>query len=266
MTHSDASQVRRRRWNATLALKGMLMVQLVLAALVIAGDLPESLRGLIPAPGPTVPSIDRPVKPGDQTRRFDPERAPIDLPENPYLSPGQNVPRQLEFSQILAGENQGMVLLNGMIAEGDAAKFSRWMDALMSEPAGFLLNSPGGAVTEALQIGRLLRDAGLSVTVPENAICFSACPYILAGGQDRIVSRSAAVGVHQHYFGENTYLPAFLMVSDVQLGQAQVMVYLSEMGTDPLLMVKALETPPDDIYVLLPEELTQFRLATSLTD
>ena len=55
-------------------------------------------------------------------------------------------------------------------------------------------------------------------------------------------------------------------MSDIQSGQAQVMTYLNEMGIDPLLMAKALMTPPDDIYVLVPEELEAFRLATIVTD
>lgn len=266
MTGPDGRRDRRRWWTATLALKGMLMVQLGLAALVVAGDLPASLSDLLPAPGPAVPPIDQPVRPGDQIRRFDPERTPVDLPENPYLSPGQDLPRELQFGQIASGQDEVMVLLNGMIAPGDADRFSRWINALTTEPSGFLLNSPGGSVTDALQIGRKLRDKGLSVTVPKNAICLSACPYVLAGGVDRIVSRTSTVGVHQHYFGENTYLPAFLLVSDIQSGQAEVMTYLSDMGIDPLLMAKALETPPDDIYILVEGEMTGFRLATSLTD
>jgi hypothetical protein len=98
------------------------------------------------------------------------------------------------------------------------------------------------------------------------ASCFSACPYILAGGTEREVSVNASVGVHQHYYGKNAYLPAFLAVSDVQAGQAEVMAHLNDMGIDPMLMAKALMTPPDDIYILMPQELTDFRLATTLMD
>ncbi len=73
-----------------------------------------------------------------------------------------------------------------------------------------------------------------------------------------MVSNEARVGLHQHYFGENTLLPAFLAVSDVQAGQGEVMDYLDEMGIDPMIMVKVLTTRPDDIFILLPEELQGF--------
>lgn len=266
MNNLDTSRDIRRMWDAATVLKAMLVAQCALAALVVIGDVPGSLRELFPAKGPIAPAIDQPVRPGDQTRQFDPARAPLDLPENPFLAPDQRMPPKLTFSQLESGQDAGMVLLNGMISDGDAAHFARWMDAQAAEATGVVLNSPGGDVQEALQIGRILRDTGLPVTVPENAICLSACPYILAGGLERVVSRRATVGVHQHYFGENTYLPAFLMVSDIQSGQAEVMTYLNEMGIDPLLMAKALVTPPDDIYVLIPDELESFKLATSLVD
>ena len=66
------------------------------------------------------------------------------------------------------------------------------------------------------------------------------------------------VGVHQHYFDQNVALPAIFAVEDIQRGQAEVMVYLIEMGIDPALMRHALATPPDEIYLLLPEELERY--------
>jgi hypothetical protein len=57
-------------------------------------------------------------------------------------------------------------------------------------------------------------------------------------------------------------LPAFIAVEDIQRGQGEVMGYLIAMGVDPELMRVALLTPPEDIYLLTPEELMQFRLVT----
>ena len=93
-------------------------------------------------------------------------------------------------------------------------------------------------------------------------VCYSACPYLFAGGETREIEEGASIGVHQHYFGQNTYLPAFVAVEDIQRGQGEVMVYLDEMGIDPLVMQHALTTPSDEIYVLLPEELDRYGFAT----
>ena len=89
-------------------------------------------------------------------------------------------------------------------------------------------------------------------------ICYSACPYVLAAGVHRKIDDAASVGVHQHYFGESTILPASFAVEDIQRGQGEVMIYLDAMGIDPLVMQHALTTPPDEIYVLLPEQLVLY--------
>lgn len=44
------------------------------------------------------------------------------------------------------------------------------------------------------------------------------------------------------------------------------MAYLIEMGIDPSLMLYSLNTPPDDIYVLVEAELLETRLATEVRD
>ena len=62
------------------------------------------------------------------------------------------------------------------------------------------------------------------------------------------------------FFGQSTLLPAFVAVESIQRGQGEVMAYLDEMGIDPLVMQHALITPPDEIYVLLPEELRAYRI------
>ena len=44
------------------------------------------------------------------------------------------------------------------------------------------------------------------------------------------------------------------------------MAFLVEMGIDPVIMIHSLRTPPDEIYVLVEEELIDSRLATSVDD
>jgi len=118
--------------------------------------------------------------------------------------------------------------------------------------------SPGGSVTDALILGRTLRGLGVTTRMLAGEICYSACPYLLAGGQTREIDEDASIGVHQHSFGQSTILPAFLAVEDIQRGQADVMLYLDDMGIDPLVMSLAMATPADEIYILLPEELEKF--------
>jgi hypothetical protein len=228
-------------------------------AVVLAGS---DLIGAVPQlfNGPRAPALDAPVAPGDQVRRF----RPGDLPGRERLSPDRqtpipdpgDMPTRLRFT--IEGE---VALVTGDIAPGDATRFAEWLpDA--ADIRAIRLHSPGGSVRDALAIGAAIRAAELNTMMEPGDICLSACPYILAGGVARTIPDTAMVGVHQHYFGENTALPAFLAVEDIQRGQADVMAHLDTMGVDVRVMQHALSTPPEAIYVLLPEELSEYDFLT----
>lgn len=244
-------------WTVRRAMLAILAFQIGMAVVLGGSDLIGALPRLLS--GTRAPALDAPVAPGDQVRRFrpgdlpgrvftgDPDRQ-VNLPD-----PG-DMPTRLRFS--VEGD---VALLTGEVAVGDAERFTEWFDP-EAGLATIRLHSPGGSVLDALAIGRALREAGLATEMDAGDICLSACPYILAGGVTRAVDDAAMVGVHQHYFGENTALPAFLAVSDIQAGQADVMAYLDEMGVDVRVMQHALSTPPESIYVLLPEELEEYHI------
>lgn len=227
-------------------LVGVLGFQLLLGGLLFVGDLQNGFS--LPRMGPKSPFLSEPVRPGDQTRRFSPNRA----------VPGSRepLPERLTLTVVSAG---AAVLLEGEIEGGDAIRILKQIEELREAPTRAILNSPGGSVQDALELGRALRLKGIDTEMREGDICYSACPYLLAAGVNRTVPNEAFVGVHQHYFGESTLLPAFVAVEDIQRGQGEVMRYLDEMGIDPLVMQHALVTPPDEIYVLLPEELVEYK-------
>lgn len=231
-------------------LTGLLFFQLGIGALLVLGDMREGGFSL-PSFGPTVPRLTEPVRPGDQRRTFDPAR------DHPPLSPLRN-PGDLPERLTLTQEEAAVWRLEGGIADGDSARIIKLLDAASAPIETLVLQSPGGSVRDALDLGRHLRNSGISTRMLEGEFCYSACPYLLAGGMTRDIADGASVGVHQHYFGENTLMPAFVAVEDIQRGQGEVMMYLEEMGIDPLVMQHALTTPADEIYVLLPEELEQY--------
>jgi len=242
------------------AMLWIVALQIGFALFLFSGDIGRALPRLL-APS-TAPALTKPVAPGDQTRRF----APRDLPARSAppgsrpLPAGGDMPTRLLFEDV-AWQGAPALMLTGEIAPGDAARLADHL-ARGTVPATVFLDSPGGSVADALAIGRSLRALGVATRISAADVCLSACPYILAAGTTRTVDTDAWVGVHQHYFGENTALPAFLAVADIQRGQGEVMGYLIEMGIDPGLMQPALLTPPDEIYLLLPEELAGFRLVT----
>ncbi|MBY6046603.1 hypothetical protein [Vannielia litorea] len=210
----------------------------------------------------SAPAVSDPVAPGDQTRRFDPDevRRPT-MPGIP-MEGAANMPKRLFFED----RPEGGTRIVGAIKEGDGPRFAEWLERQPDLPETLWLHSPGGSVGDALQIGRLIREKGINTAMDAGAVCLSACPYMLMAGPERRVHAEAKVGVHQSYYGQSTVLPAFLAVEDIQHSQAEVIRYLGEMGIGLGVMEHALSTPPDEIYILLPEELEEFSIATEITE
>ena len=150
-------------------LMGILGFQLLLGGLLFVGDLQNGFP--LPSMGPKSPSLSEPVRPGDQTRRFSPNRA----------VPGSRepLPERLTLTVVSAG---AAVLLEGEIAGGDAVRILEQINELREGPARAILNSPGGSVQDALELGRALRLKGIETEMREGDICYSACPYLLAAG------------------------------------------------------------------------------------
>ena len=99
--------------------------------------------------------------------------------------------------------------------------------------------------------------------MPPGAACVSACPLILFSGSERLVSRASWIGLHQAYYDEGVFIPS-RPVRDIQTLQAETLLYTQEMGADPTVHIHALETPPEDAYFLVEDELTGCAVATRI--
>jgi hypothetical protein len=118
------------------------------------------------------------------------------------------------------------IAAEGEITAATPALFRKMLKRLGKRKLPVLIQSPGGNVDAAIEIGRMLRKAKLDVTVsgivyegckphvkscrPPEAdqglyrgmpggigYCASACPLILAGGVNRLAGTDAGVGLHQ---------------------------------------------------------------------
>lgn len=255
---------RLRRIGMAGAIKLVLVAQVLLALVVLAVDLPISA---MPRFGPGLELPSGPVAPGDQVRRFEPRR---DAPQAPVPLGPQAVPLPDGMPERLTAERRilngrDVLLLSGAIEEGDAERIVTTLDA-DGAPDLIALNSPGGIVQEALALGREVRARGLDTAVLSGAICMSACPFLFASGVEREASRGAAIGLHQIYYETPALLPVVFAVEDIQRGNADLMTHLIDMGVETEVMVHALSTPPEGIYVLVEEQLTGSRLATRMTE
>lgn len=247
---TDESQTSEPVQSERRTLRWLLGGQVVIALFLILADAGSMLPALF-SPGSDAPELNRPTQPGDQTRRYQPSN-----PTRPGAGIDPNMPSQLTLTDI--GSNE--ITIRGAIAPGDGERISAEIRRV--SPTAVTLDSPGGSVSDGLEIGRALRSLGVETKVNDDAVCLSACPYIFVGGTSRTIADSGRLGVHQHSFGESTILPAFLATQDIQSGQAEVLEHLDEMGIDLRIMGPALATPANEIYILTDDELAEWNVVT----
>jgi hypothetical protein len=123
-------------------------------------------------------------------------------------------------------------------------------------------NSPGGNLQAGLQLGRLIREAGLDTYVggpylefvrmgepplvlAQRGICFSACAYAFLGGVSRTLGEPGRLGLHQ--FAGST---GNIGDSGTQFMMTELAAYLDEMGVDRRFQDFAATTTPEKIKIL----------------
>jgi hypothetical protein len=118
------------------------------------------------------------------------------------------------------------IAARGDITPNTPARFRKVFKQLGNRKLPILIESPGGSIEAAIEIGKMVRKRGLEVGVAKNylvtcadesdrckilakrgvylayayspsAYCNSACPIILSGGVQRYVSDRAYIGVHK---------------------------------------------------------------------
>lgn len=153
----------------------------------------------------------------------------------------------------------------GPIKEGDRAQFIYSLSNKKELPRSVKLRSPGGLISEALQIGRLLRnyrlvsnaptiplkdfhcsgETGDQLTQDGNCICVSACALIWSGG----VIRFGSVGIHRSYLLKpgasfDDY------ENDLQRSHGQIENYLEEMRVPQWVKDSVLQTSSEDLAII----------------
>jgi hypothetical protein len=160
----------------------------------------------------------------------------------------------------------GVLQAEGAIDQGSADRLAKELEARGEYVRIVSLNSPGGALQDAIAMAKLIRERKLDTEVPDGALCASSCPLIFAGGVKRLAGKEAAIGVHQFFATTAKDAPApsdpAQALSDAQMTTARISRHLGEMGVDPAIWLHALDTPPQALYYFSTEELAGYRLAT----
>ena len=234
----------------------------VVTAVVLAADL-AGMNGWIGSPDPatevrqdvpasdlpgTLPSIPFPAVP-DGDKRLTPRPQADGIMAKPMTF------------ELVGG---GKLLATGTITPGISETFAAEVTKRGDYIKTVVLNSPGGSVTDALAMGRLIRDKNFGTEIEPGKYCASSCPLVFAGGVERRVGDKAAVGVHQvAAVGPAGALPRDEM-NVAQNISARCQRYLGDMGVNLQVWVHAMETPHDKLFVFKPDELKSLNLATAV--
>jgi hypothetical protein len=135
-----------------------------------------------------------------------------------------------------------IITIIGDIKSGDDEKFrkiaSEFSDAYV------LLNSDGGSIRPAMDIGRTIKLRGYKTAVYVTDSCASACALIWVAGSKRIIFDGGEVGFHASYLDTDGKKLA------TGVGNALVGLYLSQLGFGEKTVVFATFAPPDKILWL----------------
>ena len=89
-----------------------------------------------------------------------------------------------------------VIRIKGTLSLGDQDRFQSV--ALTSKKATVYLDSPGGKVLAATDIGTIIRIKGFETAV-DNAVCASACALVWLAGEPRMMSNLTSIGFHTSY-------------------------------------------------------------------
>jgi hypothetical protein len=162
-----------------------------------------------------------------------------------------------------------LIYANGVVDAGSSSRFTAFLNKNAISPgATVILDSPGGVVSEALEMGRTIRAAGLNTEVvgglggghSKGGVCFSACTLIFVGGLERYIADGANFGVHQISTGAKLTPSEALGLGQYSIGA--IAEYVSFMGVAPEFVARLTRTGPDKIDLISTQELAILKVTT----
>jgi ATP-dependent protease ClpP protease subunit len=125
------------------------------------------------------------------------------------------------------------------------------------------LNSPGGSVSAAMAIGRILRTNRMTALVDPYASCLSSCVLIYAGAVARFGYKELArVGIHQPYLEvPSQQVDADTVRKSYTSMLTNIRAYLREMNVSEQLADEMMKISPSSVRYLNSDEQEKFGLS-----
>lgn len=163
-----------------------------------------------------------------------------------------------EISSFQLEDEVAAIVIIGEITAADARKFKQ--EAGKHDQALVLLESEGGSVSAAIEIGEAVRLKGFTTAVINGSTCNSACGLIWLAGTPRTLSRSGRVGFHAAY--------AEVSGRQTESGVANAMVgrYLTLLNLPERAVLFATTAPPSKLSWLTSENYKSTGIDVAVID
>ena len=174
----------------------------------------------------------------------------------------------VRLAQSTSGATLPGVTIEGRIAPGDFVKFAALVLATPGANVVWLA-SPGGNMSEALRIGRLIRQLAMEVRAPadraqplvhlqdsDNNTCASACFFLYVAGVNR---QGSVLGIHKPALPADEYFAVGLdgAVAAHQRIEEATVAYLDLMGAPARYAQLMLTTSSGQMLWLSPDDIAR---------
>jgi hypothetical protein len=133
--------------------------------------------------------------------------------------------------------------VSGRIISGDAANFDKALKrGAVGVPTTVFLNSPGGDVSEAINISQKIRALGLHTYIQSPDKCVSSCFFLFAAGVGRVAEATTFIGIH-------------LPDNEKEMLNSQLFSYLAGWGVSAGIIDKLKATPSNRFTWLTEDDL-----------
>lgn len=142
-----------------------------------------------------------------------------------------------------------IILIEGEIKAGDDNTFR--VLSLKYPSAIVALDSEGGALIPAIEIGKMIRLQGYPTIVASGSVCTSACALMWVAGSKKYLSANGRVGFHASYRTESG------RPTETGLGNALVGRYLTLLNLPENAVIFATMASPIEIQWLTPSNMEE---------
>ena len=146
------------------------------------------------------------------------------------------------------------IFLEGEFEYGDEQKFITPVNNI--KEAVVFLNSPGGNVIAAIEIGKFIRLRGYATAVISKSLCASACALTWLSGTERLLDKDAAVGFHASYINDKGRL------LETGVGNALIGRYLTQLNLSESAVIFVTSAPPEGMNWLTQQNAQKYGITT----